>query len=171
MRVLEDRDDISYAKVFFQRSGYITRAWAPAFLAARRDGATFDDAYEDGKMSHAAKRVYDVVRAGGALPVHIIRQEAGFGKEEKSRFERAIVELQMRMYITVSGRQQKRSNRGEEYGWASAVYCTTEAFWGEAVCAEAAAIPGTEAAERIAARVRTLNPDVEAKRLAKFIRG
>ena len=36
MRVLDERQDIAYAKVFFGKSGYITRAWYPCFLAVRR---------------------------------------------------------------------------------------------------------------------------------------
>ncbi len=36
MRVLEERDDIAYGKVFFGVSGYITREWYPYFLAVRR---------------------------------------------------------------------------------------------------------------------------------------
>ena len=36
MRVLYERDDIAYSKVFFRKAGYITREWYPYFLVARR---------------------------------------------------------------------------------------------------------------------------------------
>ena len=36
MRVLEERSDIAYAKVFFRGSGYITREWYPFFMSAAR---------------------------------------------------------------------------------------------------------------------------------------
>ena len=49
MRVLEERNDIAYGKVFFGASGYITREWYPYFLAVRRQGLTFDEWYYEGK--------------------------------------------------------------------------------------------------------------------------
>ena len=61
MRVLDERGDIAYAKLFFKKSGYIIKEWYPYFLAARRGGNTFDEAYKDGTISHLAKRIYDVV--------------------------------------------------------------------------------------------------------------
>ena len=48
MRVLEERDDIAYAKFFFGTSGYITKEWYPYFSAVRRNGYDFEDAYETG---------------------------------------------------------------------------------------------------------------------------
>lgn len=45
MRVLEERNDIAYAKVFFKTSGFITKEWYPYFYAVRRNGDTFEEAY------------------------------------------------------------------------------------------------------------------------------
>ena len=106
MRVLDERDDIAYAKLFFKKSGFITKKWYPYFLAARRGGNAFDDAYASGKISHFAKRVYEVVASSGVLPSQEIKRLAGFSKEDKSGFDRALVELQMLMFITVRGRIQ-----------------------------------------------------------------
>ena len=41
IRVLEERDDIAYGKIFFKKSGYITEEWYPYFLSARRKGMDF----------------------------------------------------------------------------------------------------------------------------------
>lgn len=171
MRVLEERSDIAYAKVFFRKSGYITRAWYPCFLAARRQGREFDEIYADGEMSHAAKRVYAVVRDNGALPMHAVKQLGGFGKEDAARFDRAVVDLQMKLYLTLCGRRQKRSKTGEEYGWSSTVLCTTEDFWGPGVFDEAARLSPQEAAGRITQQVLRLNPQAKVKKLEKFIWG
>ena len=38
MRVLEERSDIAYSKVFFRTSGFITEEWYPYFLAVRQIG-------------------------------------------------------------------------------------------------------------------------------------
>ena len=171
MRVLDERNDIAYSKVFFKKSGYITRDWAAQFLSVRRGGIGFQDAYESGKISHAAKRIYGAVQEYGTLPLHAIKQIAGFGSEEKSRFDAALTELQMKMYLSMCGRQQKLSQKGEEYGWYSTVFCTTEQFWGEEIFSQAAKLSKEAAIEDITKQVLLLNPDAEAKKIQKFILG
>lgn len=128
MRVLEERDDIAYAKVFFKTSGFITREWYPYFYAVRRNGETFEEAYENGTISQMAKRIYEIVSAG-EIAFHEIKQAGYFTREANAGFERAIVELQMRMFITMCGRTQKLNQYGEGYGWNSTVFTTVEDFW------------------------------------------
>lgn len=171
MRILDERCDIAYGKVFFKKSGFITRDWAPYFLAVRRGTVNFSEAYENGAISHAAKRIYKTVLDYGTLPLHAIKQLAGFGPEEKSRFDGALTELQMRLYLTMCGRQQKLSQKGEEYGWYSTVFCTTEQFWGDDVFQLAVKIAKNDAIEAIRGQVLALNPDAEEKKIGKFILG
>ena len=171
MRVLDERNDISYSKVFFKKSGYITRDWAPQFLAVRRGKVDFEEAYAAGTISHAAKRIYGAVQEYGTLPLHAIKQIAGFGAEEKSRFDGALTELQMKMYLSMCGRQQKLSQKGEEYGWYSTVFCTTEQFWGQEVFAQAAKMTKEDAIQVITKQVLLLNPNAESKKISKFILG
>ena len=133
IRVLDERNDIAYAKLFFKKSGFIAKEWYPFFLAARRGGETLSEAWEDGRISRPAKLIYDIVQDHGALPLHAIKGLAGFGREEKSQFDQALVELQMKMYLTMCGRAQKISQKGEAFGWSSTVFCTTELFWGQDV--------------------------------------
>jgi hypothetical protein len=94
MRVLDERNDIAYSKVFFRKAGFITKEWYPYFLAARRKGLTFAETYADGVISREAKRIYEVQSEGIPVPLHALKQLAGFGKEDKSKFERGLVELQ-----------------------------------------------------------------------------
>jgi hypothetical protein len=169
MRVLNERDDIAYAKLFFNKSGYITKEWYPYFLAVRRDGADFNEAYFGGAISHIAKRIYGLISRNDMMPLHIIKQEGGFGKEDKSKFDRAITELQMKMYITMCGSAQKLSAKGEEYGWNSTMFCTVERFWGESVFDKAAKITIDEAIEKITEQVYELNPNADGKKIKKFI--
>ncbi|NLM62648.1 MAG: hypothetical protein GX193_11315 [Clostridiales bacterium] len=171
MRVLEERNDIAYGKVFFRKAGYITKEWYPYFLAARRENRSFDEMYGDGLISNYAKRVYDVIREHGSLPIHIIKQLCGFAKEDKSRFDRAIVDLQMGLFITMCGRQHKLSNFGIEYGWASTMFCTVEHFWGSEVTAAAAEISKEEAEEAITGQIYKLNSNADPKRVKAFIFG
>lgn len=169
MRVLEEDTDIAYAKVFFKKSGYITKIWASYFIAVRR--SSFEEDYADGVISNQAKRIYEIVRENGALPSHVIKQLAGFGKAEKSAFDRALVELQMKMYLTMCGRQHKVSQKGEIYGWSSTMLCTTEDFWGSEVFDQAAALSKEEAISAITEQILMLNPEAEQKNIIKFIKG
>ncbi len=171
MRVLDERRDIAYAKIFNKKSGYLVKEWAPYFLAVRRGNAVFDEAYEDGKISNAARRIYNMIKTYGTLPLHGIKELAYFGKEEKSEFDKALVELQMRMYLTMCGKQQKVSKKGEEYGWSSTVFCTTENFWGEEVFEQASKIDRRMAVQKISDHIIRLNPDAKEKSIVKFIQG
>ncbi|MCL2299882.1 MAG: hypothetical protein FWC27_07020 [Firmicutes bacterium] len=170
-RVIAERDDVAYSKVFFKKHGFITREWYPYFLAARRRGREFAEAYADGLYSRAALRIHDCLQQNGALPVHDIKPMAGFTREEKSAFERALAELEMGLYITVCGHAQKISRAGESYGWASDVYCLAEEFWPEEVFQRAGVLTEEEAAEKIEKQVYRINPGVQAKAVQKFIYG
>lgn len=170
MRVLNERGDIAYAKLFFKKSGYITKEWYPYFLAARRT-ESFGDEYESGGISLPAKRIYGAVAENGALPLYEIKRAAGFGRGEKALFERALIELQMKMYLTMCGGRRKISFQGEEYGWTSTVFCMAESFFGEEVRLKAAALDKNEAARKIRERVSALNPDANPKKIEKFIKG
>jgi hypothetical protein len=171
IRVLDERDDIAYSKVFCKKSGYITKEWYPYFLAVRRKGLDFADEYSSGSISYIAKRIYDVVSEGGEVPLHEIKQLGGFLREEKSRFEGALVELQMKLYITICGIRQKASQDGGGYGWPATVFCTTEKFWGREVFDKAGRIKSDEAEEAIAERILELNPDADSKKMIRFMRG
>ena len=171
MRVLEERKDIAYSKIFFRKAGYITKKWYPYFLAARRGNRTFEEEYSEGTISRSAKRIYEAVAEYGYLPLHGIKQAAGFTREDNSVFDRALNDLQMKLYLTMCGRQPKISQNGDEYGWASTVFCTTETFWGRIVFDKAAKINGDEAERKIKTQIIKLNPSAQQNRIIKFIRG
>ncbi len=168
MRVLEERSDIAYAKLFFRGSGYITREWYPYFLAVRRQGRTFEDAWESGLVSDLARRIYRTAEENGRVAMHDIKRLAGLSGETSAHIEKAMTDLQMSMFLTICGREQKRNKYGELYGWSSTVFCTPEEFWqGE----EFPDISPKEAAERIRARALELNPQAQERKIKKFIYG
>ena len=169
MRVLEERTDIAYSEVFFKTSGFITKEWYPYFYAVRRNGETFEETYERGGISHTAKRIYDIVR-DGYVALHEIKALGGFGKEDKSSFDRALVELQMGMFITMTGRKQKKNKDGIEYGWNSTVFTTVENFWAERGF-EIPELDAEESYEKIRQQILLLNPTAEEKTIRKFILG
>jgi hypothetical protein len=171
MRVLDERSDIAYSKLFFKKSGFITKEWYPYFLAVRRGGMSFDEAYQDGTISHYAKRIYDLVTEQSSIDLYSIKQKAGFTKNEKSSFDRAITELQMKMYLTICGRHLELTKTGEPYGWPITVVCTTERFFGHEVFETAEMIPEGDAISIIRERILKLNPSAEDKRINKFVHG
>ena len=169
MRVLEERRDIAYSKVFFRTSGFITRDYYPCFYAVRRKGESFEEVYARGGISQTAKRIYEIVSAG-ETPRHEIKAVGGFGREDKAQFDKAMVELQMGLFITVTGRQQKKNKHGIEYGWNSIVFATVEDFWKK----RGFAIPELdpkESRERICQQILRLNPLAEEKTIRKFMEG
>lgn len=171
MRVLRERCDIAYGKVFFRKSGYVTREWLPYFIAARRGGETLEEAYASGTVSRTAKRIYELVSDAGAMPLHLIKREGGFTREDASAFDRALVELQTGFYLTMCGSSRKTSKEGAEYGWSSTVFCTVENRFGEEIAAPAGELTRKEAREKIAGQIRLLNARADEKKIGKFIMG
>jgi hypothetical protein len=170
MRVLEERDDIAYAKMLFRKGGFITKEWYPYFLAARRGGRDFEEEYFEGLISYEGKRIYEVVSEVEDISLDEIKRVAGFTKEDKSKFDRALVELQMKMYITICARRQKLSMEGTSYGWSSTVFCTTERFFGAEVFQQAGKISKDEAYEAIKEQVLMLNPEAKESKIKRFIK-
>ena len=104
------------------------------------------------------------------MALHEIKSLGGFKKEDKALFDRALIELQMGFFITMTGRQQKKNKYGIEYGWNSTVFTTVENFWAE----RDFAIPELDAKEsyqKIREQILRLNPAAEEKTIGKFIRG
>jgi len=171
LRVLDEHDEIGYSKIFFRKGGYLTKEWCPYFLAVRRKNKSFAEEYAEGVISYFAKRIYEVIAEYEVVPAHEIKRLAGFGKEDKSKFDRALVELQMKMYVTIFGSKHKISQEGKKHSMPSMVYCTTEKFWGEEVFEEAAKISVDEAIEEITEQVYRLNQGALPKKIDKFIKG
>ncbi len=171
VRILEEARGISYGKVFFKKGGFITRQWAPYFLSARRRGLSFQQAYQDGTISHAAKSIYEIIENEGSIALHRLKAEAGISKASQSAFERTLVELQMGLFITINGEEQKVSLEGAAYGWSSTVFTTTEKFWGPEVFKEAQDITQETALDSIRQQILSLNPAAKDSKIRKFILG
>lgn len=171
MRVLNECTEIAYSKLFFKKSGYITKSWYPYFLKIRRKGESLEDAYLNGTISNTAKRIYEIIEEHEVIALHNIKKLGNFSKEDNYRFEKALVELQMNMYITMCGRQQKTNQFGEGYGWNSTVFCTTEKFWGLELFHMADSISEQEAVKKITEQVYKLNPNANERKIKKFIFG
>lgn len=168
MRVLEERDDIAYGKLFFKKGGFITKEWYPYFLCVRRKGKSFIDEYNDGNISYEGKRIYEAVRSQGPIAMHVLKRAAGFSGSESSRFSSAVIELQMKMFVTICGRRYRSALNT---GWSSTVICTSEHFFGDEVFRIAGETDWEEAFEKISSGILKLNPNADRKKVERFIRG
>lgn len=166
MRVLEERDDIAYGKVFFGAGGYITKEWYPYFLAVRRQGLIFEEWYHEGKAGLLEKKIYEAIEQKEHMALHDLKRECGITKESSGQFDRALTNLQKNLFITMCGRKQKVSSMGKPYGWNSTVFTTVENFWGEDLTPD---ISADEAYDKIKERILLLNPEAVEKDIKKFI--
>lgn len=170
IRVLTEREDIAYAKVFFKASGYITKKWYAYFLSARRNGRDYSEIKAEGEISEFGNRVYDVISRYDGIPTHELRKLGGFSSQDTPKLEKALIELQMKMLITMCGSMRKRNKGGEEYGWNSTVLCTVEGFWKDEA-AKAKKLKPEESFDKIKGQILKLNPLAEEKKIKKFILG
>jgi hypothetical protein len=95
---------VLYGKFLRKKPVFISLELAPFFYALSPNyGDPHQDyleEYRDGKLSVEAKQVYEVLLEKGALPTSRLRLDANLGgKSNASRFERALVELQMTFRI------------------------------------------------------------------------
>jgi hypothetical protein len=76
----------------------------------RGDLRDFVQEYEDGRMTAEAKAVYEAILENGPLDTVRLRREARMSAESaKSRFDRALVELQVGLKVLPRGRHSPGS--------------------------------------------------------------
>lgn len=166
IRALEDRT-LAYGKVFFGKSGWISRDWYPVFLAARRRGRTLDEMYGEGLIGRLDRDLYRVVAQAGVMPLHRIKAAAGCDKP--SRIDAALTRLQAGLFLTICGETRKVSRTGEPYGWPVSLFCTPEAFFPGDVWEESLRIAPEEACFRIREHIARLNPQADEQAVRRFI--
>jgi len=165
MRVLVEENDIGYGKLFLQKGGYVTREWAPCFIAYKRQHQDYEDVYQEGCMSLLERSVCRFVKDKGEAVLHEIK--AAFGDK---KLEAVLAKLQTNMFLTISGQTMRLSKENVPYGWPVTNFRLTDDFWGPDVMLEANAIPVRDAREQIIQRVYELNPLVKMKALERFLR-
>lgn len=159
----------AYAKLFDKKPGFISLEWYPIFLAARRKGRSFKEIYSQGLISNDAKNIYDLFERHNNLAIYGIKAMAGFTKETNSKYESAMSELQMGMFITINGTKQKVSAKGELYGWPATAYTTVEKWAGEEIIEKSRRMNPEDAVDEIMERVADFTPHLEPRKLRKFL--
>lgn len=167
VKIEEDHKAV-YAKLFDKKPGFISIEWIALFLAARRKGHGFNEIYRDGVISNYAKQIYTLFERYKILAVHEIKAMVGVSKDTNSKFESAMSELQMGMFITTNGMKQKISSAGEPYGWPSTAYSTIETWVGEEVMNASNHISPNDAMDEILLRIYDISPCRDPKKLKRF---
>lgn len=124
---------IAYGKFFDKKAGFISKEWLPYFVNYRRDGYDFDALWDDEKASMRQKKIMDLFAQendDAELYSYEVKQNAGFGKKGEKNFEGTVTELEMKLYLCIRDFRQRKNKKGENYGWAIAVYSTPEHLFG-----------------------------------------
>ena len=164
--------NVAYGKFFDKKAGFISKEWLPCFVNYRRDGYDFDALWDDEKASRRQKKIMDLFAQENANAEYYsseVKQKAGFCKDGEKGFEGTITDLQMQMYLCVRDFRQRKNKKGEEYGWAIAVYSTLEHVFGYEYVTSAYREDPVESGKRIVNRIMELYPSVPADKLSKLL--
>ena len=161
---------VAYGKFFDKKAGFISLEWLPRFANYRRDGYDFDARYEDGLASFRSKKVMDQFLEHEELYSNELKELAGFGKGGEKNFPGIVTDLQMQTYLTVKDFRQRKNKKGQQYGWAIAVYCMPEQIWGYESLTAAYKEKPEESKERIMRRVKEVFPWATDRQINKIIK-
>jgi len=96
-----------YGKLLRRRATLVSLDVLPYFYALSENYGSLDDylqEYEDGKLTAEAKAIYEAILENGPLDTVRLRREARMSAESaKSRFDRALIELQMGLKVLPIG--------------------------------------------------------------------
>ena len=104
---LPARRDCFYGKLLRAKPVLVSLDLFPHFYAISGNYGELDqylDEYREGKLSLAAKLIYEALLYHGAMPTSTLRRRANLpGRENARAFERGLVELQMGLKIVKTG--------------------------------------------------------------------
>lgn len=170
--IIARRGEIAYGKFFNNKAGFISQKWLPFFVNYRRDGYDFDARWEDGKASIRQKKIMDMFaeeKADSEYYSAELKQYAGFGKGMEKGFDGTITALQMQTYLIVRDFRPKKNKKGQDYGWAVAIYSTPEHILGTDVVTSAYAEEPDESGKKIANHIREVYPIATPDQIKKIL--
>lgn len=170
--IIARRGEVAYGKFFDNKAGFISKKWLPYFVNYRRDGYDFDALWDDEKASRRQKKIMDLFVENNSEAEYIsaeMKQEAGFSKEGEKGFDGTITSLQMMMYLCVRDFRRKKNKKGQEYGWALAVYSTPEHIFGYDYVTSAYHEEPMESGKRIAMHIMNAYPIASASQIKRLV--
>lgn len=172
--IITNERRLTYGKFFDNKAGFISLAFLPDFINARRDGYDFDARWDDEKASTREKRIMDLYagdHAGDEIYSPEIKKRAGFGKGGEKGFETALTKLQMQLYLCPIAFKQRVSKTGDAFGWSIAVFSTPEHIWGEEFIKSAYQKSPEDSAKAIARKMIELYPDLAPAKILRIAKG
>lgn len=163
---------VAYGKFFDKKAGFISKEWFPYFANYRRDGYDFDALWDDEKASMRQKKIMDLFageNADAELYSFEVKKNAGFGKDGEKNFEGAVADLEMRTYLCMRDFRQRKNKKGENYGWAIAVYSTPEHLWGYDYVTSAYGEEPSKSFRRITDHVKERYPAAAAAQIYQML--
>lgn len=160
--------EIAYGKFWDKKACFISKEWLPIWANYRRDGYDFDALWDDGKAPYRNKRIMDVMYEVPEIFSNELKEKAGFGKGGEKNFDGTVTALQMQTYMCVKEFRQRKNKKGEEYGWAIAVYTMPENIWGYEYMTSAYNESPEASRDRIVGRIKELYPRVTDKQLKRI---
>ena len=166
---IEGEHKAAYAKLFDKKPGFISLEWYPKFLAARRGGRSFKEMFSDGLLSSYSRQIYKLFDTNSILATHEIKSLCGFTKETNCKYQSAMIELQMGMFITTNGMTYKTgTTTGEPYGWPATAYSTVEMWAGEELTEQGCLIEPQDAMDEILIRIAEITTESDYKKIKRF---
>lgn len=140
----------AYGKLLKKKAIFISKDLFPYIQMILTEGKSMQEAFETGLISRTAFALYLLIEQEQGINTRSLRSEAGLkDKSDKKRFDDAVVELQERGYIVISGVSVKLNEQGEQSGWNSTSYETSEHWMGEKALSDRVSL--TDAKKHIAA--------------------
>ena len=160
-----------YGKLFGRKAGYVSRAWAADFCCQRRDGFDMQTRWLEQRVPVQDKRVYDAIRADGAVETGPLKSKLGFGRGGGKGFDAIITRLQMQTDVCIGDFIYHLDRNFKPYGWGTSLYTTPEALFGVEDIAEASGREPEECGERILAHLKSILPDTDEAKLKRLLKG
>lgn len=169
MLSIKENRDLFYGKIFLNKGGFITAEWYPYLYVIRRKHVDFEQFYNDGHMSYEGKRVYELIKEHPHIALHEITTEISEDKATKSRVEAAITQLQMKLFISLSGEKYKISKDGNPFGWPVTTFACVDDFIDPSILVKARGISYDEAVAKMTEKILSLNPEATTKAIKRFL--
>lgn len=152
--------------------GFISQKMFPYFCIAYRPKESPEELYNDGLISYEAYKLYNLLDENKEMNTSEIRISMGVTKKNGgSKVDRAIVELQKKFFISVTGSERKINKFGEPYGWSVITYSLTDEYYNDWLKNFDIDISCDEAKEYILELCCKRNPNASVKEIKKILFG
>ena len=159
----------AYGKFFEKKAAFISKEWFLDFANYRRDGYDFDARFDDGLAQYKDKNLYELLESNAPILSKDLKKKGNYVKGGNKGFDTVMNRLQAECYVITNDFVYNIDKYGNPYGWGVAEYNVPEKFLGKSFTDNVYLNTPKESFEKILAHFKTLFPDVEEKKIIKFI--